>query len=144
MYAAKVSHRTHHMIHSEEAVPEHRTGLGFSLRELTAAIPAALLIYRATEGGEILFANEEMISLSGFCDYAALMQFSKGSVKGLVRPDDNKEETSASGGYRSGSCRVLSKQGPDTVSERNAALYTRRVTTDHYGEVCYAIFHEER
>ena len=148
MYAAKVNRYTHHMIHSEEAMPEHRTGLGFSLRELTASVPAAMLIYRAGPGEEILFANDELIRFFDCEDYDDFMEFTDGSFSNVVHPDDIDRveaeiraqiENEASDNYDYCRYRIRTRSG----RIKDIEDYGRLVRTDHFGEVFYVILHDE-
>lgn len=64
-----------------------RVQMGFSLRDVVFNLPASILIYDA-EGEDILFANEELISLFECDDLDDFLHYTKHSFRGIVHPDD--------------------------------------------------------
>lgn len=64
-----------------------RVQMGFSLRDVVFNLPASILIYDA-EGEDILFANEELISLFECDDLDDFLHYTKRSFRGVVHPDD--------------------------------------------------------
>ena len=147
MYAAKVSKHTHHMLYNKESIPSHRSGMGFSLRDLAGGMPAGVMVCRADEDRSILFANPELVRMLACEDEDDLMDFTGGRFAAVMEslPAERAQKAPAAsppGGeapnrrYRQ--YRIRSKTG-EVV---NVEEYTRLLATDHYGEVQYAVLHD--
>lgn len=66
-----------------------RTQLGFSLSDISDNLPGAFFIYRAEKEDErILYANQEMLQLTGCTDLDDFMHFTKHQFRNLVHPED--------------------------------------------------------
>ena len=64
-----------------------RTQLGFSLSDISDNLPGAFFIYRAEKEDErILYANQEMLQLTGCIDLDDFMHFTKHQFRNLVHP----------------------------------------------------------
>lgn len=70
----------------------NRSQLGFKLNDISNNLPGAFFIYKADRNDEqILYANNEMIKLTGCNDLDDFFEFSGKNFKGLVHPDDFKQ-----------------------------------------------------
>ena len=148
MYAAKVSPGTHHMQYDKAAMPAHRSGLGFSLRDLAGSIPAAVLVYQAYGEEKILFANEALIELFECENLDDFMAYTGGRIGGVVLEEDAAQaerqlrmqlarEESRDHGY----CRYRIRTKTGRI--RHVEDYGRLVSTEHHGNVFYAVLHDE-
>ncbi len=70
---------------------EIRTQLGFALKDISENLPGAFIIYKADkDNDEILFANRELIRLTGCKDMDGLLAFTQGSFRNLIREDERE------------------------------------------------------
>lgn len=70
----------------------NRSQLGFKLNDISNNLPGAFFIYKADKNDEqILYANNEMIKLTGCDDLDDFFEFSGKHFEGLVHPDDFKQ-----------------------------------------------------
>ena len=73
----------------ETDIKEIRTQLGFALNDISANLPCAFLIYRADpENDELLFANHEMLSLTGCTNMEEFFNYTGRHFRSLVRADE--------------------------------------------------------
>ena len=88
LYMAKIAgkHQCVHYLPSMSNVK--RTQLGFSFKDVMNGIPGAFMIYSAGSKEEILFANNELIRMTGCSDFQDFLAWSKNSFRGFVHPDD--------------------------------------------------------
>ncbi len=71
---------------------EIRTQLGFALKDVSENLPGAFIIYKADkEDDEILFANRELIRLTGCKDMDGLLAYTQGSFRNLIREDERDQ-----------------------------------------------------
>ena len=71
---------------------EARTQLGFALKDISAHLPGAFLIYKADpEDDQLLFANQEMVRLAGCDDIHEFFLYTKRSFRNLVSKPEQKE-----------------------------------------------------
>lgn len=122
-----------------------RTQLGFALTDISNNLPGAFFIYRANKEDErILYANQEMIRLTGCTDLDDFLQFTKRKFSNLVHPEDlaQVEESiwhqidSRMNGYNDYvRYRLAMKDG----SYKTVLDYGRIVENEHYGSVFYVL-----
>lgn len=122
-----------------------RTQLGFSLSDISDNLPGAFFIYRADKEDErILYANQEMLQLTGCKDLDDFMHFTKHQFRNLVHPEDltQVEESiwqqieSGMNGYNDYvKYRLAVKDG----TYKTVLDYGRIVESEHYGSVFYVL-----
>ena len=122
-----------------------RTQLGFSLSDVSDNLPGAFFIYRAEKEDErILYANQEMLQLTGCTDLDDFMHFTKHQFRNLVHPEDltQVEESiwqqieSGMNGYNDYvKYRLAVKDG----TYKTVLDYGRIVESEHYGSVFYVL-----
>ena len=122
-----------------------RTQLGFSLSDVSDNLPGAFFIYRAEKENErILYANQEMLQLTGCTDLDDFMHFTKHQFRNLVHPEDltQVEESiwqqieSGMNGYNDYvKYRLAVKDG----TYKTVLDYGRIVESEHYGSVFYVL-----
>ena len=122
-----------------------RTQLGFALSDISDNLPAAFFIYRADKEDErILYANQEMLQLTGCIDLDDFMHFTKRQFRNLVHPEDlaQVEESiwqqieSGMNGYNDYvKYRLAAKDG----TYKTVLDYGRIVESEYYGSVFYVL-----
>lgn len=122
-----------------------RTQLGFALSDISDNLPAAFFIYRADKEDErILYANQEMLQLTGCTDLDDFMHFTKHQFRNLVHPEDlaQVEESiwqqieSGTNGYNDYvKYRLAAKDG----TYKTVLNYGRIVESEYYGSVFYVL-----
>ncbi len=122
-----------------------RTQLGFALTDISKNLPGAFFIYRANKEDErILYANQEMIRLTGCTDLDDFLQFTQRKFSNLVHPEDlhQVEESiwhqieSRINGYNDYvKYRLATKDG----GYKTVLDYGRIVESEHYGSVFYVL-----
>lgn len=122
-----------------------RTQLGFALSDISDNLPAAFFIYRADKEDErILYANQEMLQLTGCIDLDDFMHFTKHQFRNLVHPEDltQVEESiwhqieSGTNGYNDYvKYRLAAKDG----TYKTVLDYGRIVESEYYGSVFYVL-----
>lgn len=122
-----------------------RTQLGFSLSDISDNLPGAFFIYRSEKKDErILYANQEMLQLTGCTDLDDFMHFTKHQFRNLVHPEDltQVEESiwqqieSGMNGYNDYvKYRLAVKDG----TYKTVLDYGRIVESEHYGSVFYVL-----
>lgn len=122
-----------------------RTQLGFALSDISDNLPAAFFIYRADKEDErILYANQEMLQLTGCIDLDDFMHFTKHQFRNLVHPEDlaQVEESiwqqieSGTNGYNDYvKYRLAAKDG----TYKTVLNYGRIVESEYYGSVFYVL-----
>lgn len=66
-----------------------RTQLGFRLNDISTNLPSAFIIYRADPtDDELLYANREMLRLTGCDDIQSFFDYTKRSFRNLVAPSE--------------------------------------------------------
>lgn len=88
LYAAKIAGK-HRCMHFSPAMADvKRTQLGFSLKDIANGMPGAFMIYSAAGDEEILFANQDLIRMTGCSDFEEFLDWTKHSFRGFVHPED--------------------------------------------------------
>ena len=124
-----------------------RVQMGVSLRDVVFNLPASILIYDA-ESEEILFANQELISLFECDDLDDLLAYTKRRFRGIVHPDDY-EQVDTSIWQQVYACNLNKREkANDAVNYRIVTKHGRvrwvidrgrLVQSDFYGRIFYVI-----
>lgn len=155
LYAAKLAgkHTCRHYEISMSSIK--RTRLGFSVKNIATGIPGAFLVYKAHGGGEILFANDDLVRLFGCESLDEFLGLVQSSFKHLVHPDDidrvEAEIWSQIGAQQSEDggaeyfddyveYRIVTKSG----AVKHVFDLGRLVDNDTYGEIFYVFLRERR
>lgn len=122
-----------------------RTQLGFALTDVSNNLPGAFFIYRANKDDErILYANQEMIRLTGCTDLDDFLEFTGRKFSNLVHPDDLAQveksiwyqiESRMNGYNDYVKYRLATKSG----HYKTVLDYGRIVENEHYGSVFYVL-----
>ena len=88
LYAVKIAGKAGFGKYTPDADDHMRLRLGFSARDLLEGTPYSLLITRADERAEILFASSELARLLGYDNVYDLMRVTEGSYAGIINPDE--------------------------------------------------------
>lgn len=122
-----------------------RTQLGFELDDISSNLPGAFFIYKADKSDErILFANREMIHLTGCNDLDDFMQFTDRKFSNLVHPEDytkiersiwDQIESHRDGDNDYVKYRLATKDG----SYKTVLDFGRIVESEYYGSVFYVL-----
>lgn len=68
------------------------------MKDVSENLPGAFIIYKADkENDEILFANHEMIRLTGCRNMAELQEYTKGSFRNLIEEGEREQVEEVSG-----------------------------------------------
>lgn len=122
-----------------------RTQLGFELDDISSNLPGAFFIYKADQKDErILFANREMIHLTGCNDLDDFIQFTNRKFSTLVHPEDytkiersiwDQIESHRDGDNDYVKYRLATKDG----SYKTVLDFGRIVESEYYGSVFYVL-----
>lgn len=92
LYEAKLRGRRCCMAFENDFLERRRFELGFALKDISENLPSAFLIYRAELNDDtMLFANNEMIKLTGCKDLDDFMNFCDRKFSNLIHPDERKK-----------------------------------------------------
>ncbi|GHV98224.1 hypothetical protein lacNasYZ03_05630 [Lactobacillus nasalidis] len=126
--------------YEESMTKADRRQFGFTLREVADNLPVSFFICQAEGSREILFANQSLLELLGFKDFADLVEFTAGRLLNLVYPGDRalidlqmNEDVKTSQQPRFLSCRLLGRDG----GHKHVFSKSRLVEDDRYGKVFY-------
>lgn len=68
-----------------------RTPLGFSLSDISENLPGAFIIYKADKKDDsILFANKEMLKLTGCSNFDELIDYTDRSFRNIIKEDERE------------------------------------------------------
>lgn len=146
LYEVKLRGKNDCLAYKPNITLEKRSQLGFALKDISEHLPGAFLIYKADPADDhILFANYEMIQLTGCTDMDGLLRYTEQSFRNLIAPDmRSKTEQSIYQQIRSG------KYGTDThipfslVRKDGTRIsvfsHGRIVDNSYYGSVFYVMF----
>ncbi|WP_299143529.1 diguanylate cyclase [uncultured Dialister sp.] len=70
------------------SLTDKRSQFGFNLTDVADHLPGGILVLKATEKEEILFANHGMVSLLECDDYEDFMKYTGGSIYNVIHPGD--------------------------------------------------------
>ena len=88
LYAVKLGGKGRAQGYSEDLGVRYRSQLGFAPRDIADNIPSGILVHRAGETPEILFANSSMVELLGCDNVLDFMAFTGSHAHSYVHPDD--------------------------------------------------------
>ncbi len=115
-----------------------RVQLGFNLSDVSEHMPGAMMVCRANESVDILFANSSALRLLGCDDYDGLMEYKKKGFYSIVVPEDlsamkEKIRNPGEDGVNFVSYRIINAKGREVPVEGFGKL------VDHplYGKVYY-------
>ena len=92
LYEAKLRGRHCCVAYDDSFLKRRRFELGFVLKDISENLPSAFLIYRADLNDDtMLFANHEMIKLTGCSDLEDFMNFCNRKFSNLVHPDEREK-----------------------------------------------------
>ena len=146
MYTVKMDHRDSFIRYDAAMLLQKRTQLSFDLAEIVSGIPGAILVYKADEREEILFANEQLYRLFECDSMEELLEFSGDSFKNIVHPDDlERVEASIWAQIRSKPYgldyvryRIITKTGKIRMIDDIGHL----VHTPRYGNIFYVFLYD--
>ena len=147
LYNVKMHHRNNYIRYSPEMQMQKRTQLSFNLSDIVSGIPGAILVYKADEKEEILFANEQLYSLFECDSMDELLKFSGDSFKNIVHPDDldrvegsiKRQIDSNEQGLDYVTYRIITKNGRIKVVDDIGHL----VHTYRYGDIFYVFLYDK-
>lgn len=91
LYEVKLRGKNGCMVYQKGFHSEVRTRLGFALTDVSENLPGAFIICRADKTeDEILFANREMIRLTGCQSMDELLEYTQSSFRNLIREDEQE------------------------------------------------------
>ena len=92
LYKVKMRGKNGCMAYREGEHVKSRAKLGFAVKDIIDNLPGAFIVYRADkENDEILFANHEMIRLTGCRNMAELQEYTKGSFRNLIEEGEREQ-----------------------------------------------------
>ncbi len=121
---------------------------GFSLLDLSAGLPVAVLIYRDNPEEEILFGTASLFQLFDCTNMEEFMNYTGGTFRNIIHPDDlQKVEASIARQIQENSnqidyvtYRIITKTG----NVRCVYDIGRRVHTPYYGDIFYVVLYENQ
>ena len=143
LYEVKQQGKNGCMAYQKGFRSEVRTQLGFALRDVSENLPGAFIIYRADKmDDEILFANREMIRLTGCQSMDELLTYTQGSFRNLVRQEEQKTVeqdiwTQIEDGHRNDYIHFHLKKQDGSLLE--VLDHGRIVENERYGKVFYVL-----
>lgn len=144
VYAVKLVGKSGFMRYHPDLDTQYRSLLGFSSRDLADNIPGGMMVHKAYGNREILFANDEIISMLGCESLADFMEFTGGTFDGLALPEDlprvkeaiaRQVEAGVTEAKGFADYRVRTKSG----DIRNVAANSRLVDVKDFGKLFYVI-----
>jgi diguanylate cyclase (GGDEF)-like protein len=143
LYEVKQQGKNGCMAYQKGFRSEVRTQLGFALRDVSENLPGAFIIYRADKmDDEILFANREMIRLTGCQSMDELLTYTQGSFRNLIRQEERKTVeqdiwTQIEDGHRNDYIHFHLKKQDGSFLE--VLDHGRIVENERYGKVFYVL-----
>ncbi|MCQ2407680.1 MAG: diguanylate cyclase [Oscillospiraceae bacterium] len=146
MYTVKMHHRNSYLQYRPDLLLQKRTQLSFQLADIVSGIPGAILVYKADEKEEILFANQQLYDLFECDSMEELLSFSGDSFKNIVHPDDldaveesiKKQIAANPFGLDYVSYRIITKSGKVKMIDDIGHL----VHTPKYGDIFYVFLYD--
>lgn len=140
-------------VHYDPSIAEvKQTQFTFSVKSIAAGIPGAFMICSALVDEQILFANNDLIKMTGCEDYRDFLEHTGYSFRHLVHPDDidrveeSRQALLASGSEGDGtrgtdlycSYKIKAKSG----AGKRIHSISRLMHTEHYGNVFFVFIRE--
>lgn len=144
LYSVKLTGKHGARRYTPDLESQYRSQLGFTPRDISENVPGAILVHRAGDNSEILFANDELVEMFECDSLADFMEYTGGTFAGMVHPDDaervyaelvSQVDIDDIGGKNFSDYRILTKRG----NVRNVADNGRLVDIDKVGRVFYVL-----
>lgn len=130
------------------SVTDKRSQFGFNLTDVADHLPGGVLVLRATEKEEILFANKVMVDLLECDDYEDFMKYTGGNILSVIYPGDAEsmkkefhrqlEEKDNAEHIDFLSFRMITKKGNIIEVDDSA----RKFSNPFYGELYYVYLYK--
>ena len=126
-----------------------RTQLGFRLNDTSTNLPSAFIIYRADPtDDELLYANREMLRLTGCDDIQAFFDYTKRSFRNLVAPSEQDSLQTSVWAQVNANCADIDAYVRFSLVRHNGSLvevlgHGRIVEHSSYGRLFYVLIEDE-
>lgn len=126
-----------------------RTQLGFRLNDTSTNLPSAFIIYRADPtDDELLYANREMLRLTGCDDIQAFFDYTKRSFRNLVAPSEQDSVQTSVWTQVNADCADIDAYVRFSLVRHNDSLvevlgHGRIVEHSSYGRLFYVLIEDE-
>lgn len=126
-----------------------RTQLGFRLNDISMNLPGAFIIYRADPADdELLYANCEMLRLTGCNDMPAFFDYTKRSFRNLVAPAEQDSVQTSVWAQVNADCADINAYVRFSLvrhdgSQVQILAHGRIVEHSSYGRLFYVLFEDE-
>lgn len=126
-----------------------RTQLGFRLNDISMNLPGAFIIYRADPADdELLYANCEMLRLTGCNDMPAFFDYTKRSFRNLVAPAEQDSVQTSVWAQVNADCADINAYVRFSLvrhdgSQVQVLAHGRIVEHSSYGRLFYVLFEDE-
>lgn len=126
-----------------------RTQLGFRLNDISTNLPSAFIIYRADPtNDELLYANREMLRLTGCDDIQSFFDYTKRSFRNLVAPSEQDSVQTSVWAQVNADCADIDAYVRFSLVRHNGALvevlgHGRIVEHSSYGRLFYVLIEDE-
>ena len=117
LYAVKLAGKSGCKKYTPKHGSQFRARLGFTPRDIAENIPCAIVVCKASEVGEILYGNDELLKMFECRSFTEFMELSGGTFQGIIHPDD-----------RAQALQELSRQYRDPAFVNRAYLDYRVIT----------------
>ncbi len=126
-----------------------RTQLGFRLNDISTNLPSAFIIYRADPtDDELLYANREMLRLTGCDDIQSFFDYTKRSFRNLVAPSEQDSVQTSVWEQVNADCADIDAYVRFSLVRHNDSLvdvlgHGRIVEHSSYGRLFYVLIEDE-
>lgn len=126
-----------------------RTQIGFRLNDISTNLPSAFIIYRADPtDDELLYANREMLRLTGCDDTQAFFDYTKRSFRNLVAPSEQDSVQTSMWTQVNADCADIDAYVRFSLVRHNGSLvevlgHGRIVEHSSYGRLFYVLIEDE-
>lgn len=126
-----------------------RTQLGFRLNDISTNLPSAFIIYRADPtDDELLYANREMLRLTGCDDIQTFFDYTKRSFRNLVAPSEQDSVQTSVWAQVNADCADIDAYVRFSLVRHNGSLvevlgHGRIVEHSSYGRLFYVLIEDE-
>lgn len=126
-----------------------RTQLGFRLNDISTNLPSAFIIYRADPtDDELLYANREMLRLTGCDDIQSFFDYTKCSFRNLVAPSEQDSVQTSVWAQVNADCADIDAYVRFSLVRHNDSLvdvlgHGRIVEHSSYGRLFYVLIEDE-
>lgn len=133
----------------EDGINAIRTQLGFRLNDTSTNLPSAFIIYRADPtDDELLYANREMLRLTGCDDIQAFFDYTKRSFRNLVAPSEQDSLQTSVWAQVNADCADIDAYVRFSLVRHNGSLvevlgHGRIVEHSSYGRLFYVLIEDE-